>query len=82
MHPEIKKFWEKSGKEIHAYNFSTVSIWFIYSNPSYYDQGGPPPPFKEDVVCIISGFGKQYFLLGSSYDQDQMLRIVRLKAFI
>ena len=82
MHPEIKKFWKTSGKEIHSYQSSTTYIWFIYSSPSYYDQDGPPPPLKEEVVCMETSKGKRYFLLGSEYDQDQMLRLVKLKAFL
>jgi len=85
MHPDIKAFWEKQGKIIHAYDFSTHKFWFIYSDPEYYNQGGPPPPLKEDTVCIelkSVNVGKRYYLQGANYSEEDMLKVIKMKAFL
>lgn len=82
MHPEIKKFWERRGKSLGGYSFSGLDVWFIRSDPEYYDQGGPPPPLKKDIVYIRSGKDKKYRLDDLCYSEEKMLRLIKMKAFI
>lgn len=97
MNSLIKKFWEHNGVPVHSYKFGNHSnsfgarepsqFWFLYSDPDYYNQDGPPPPLKEDIVCV-RWFNKSeiwctdYYLRNKKYTEDEMLRIISLKAFI
>lgn len=87
MHPEIEKFWKDSGKTIGGFTSAQCHYWFVISDSDYYNQGGPPPPLKHDVVCIrwVGDNGewlKKYYLCGGSYTEAEMLKIIKLKAFI
>ena len=81
MHPEIKKFWESRGKSIGGYNFSVLDVWFIRSDPAYYDQGGPPPPLKDDIIFMSTKI-KPYCMGKLWYSEAEMLRIIKQKAFL
>jgi hypothetical protein len=81
MHPDIKKFWENFGRPIGGYSFSAVDVWFVRSDPEYYDQGGPPPPLNEDII-FMNGKNNPYRMHGQWYSEEEMLKIIKMKAFL
>jgi hypothetical protein len=82
MHPDIIKFWEKLGKmganpdilEI----TETVSrlYWFVYY-PEFSEYKYEYVAWKQSDEETIS-----YYFLGSSYNEAEMLRLIKLKAFL
>lgn len=83
----IKKFWEKNGVPIRSYQFSQHHLWFLCSDPGYYNQDGPPPPLRKDMVCRRSfdenkNWKDFYYFEDKIYSEKDMLRIIELKAFI
>lgn len=85
MHPEIKKFWEQLGHTLMGYSLPNIEIWAIVSDPEYYNQGGPPPPLDEDIVFFLSKKNpimKPYIFEYKSYSEEEMLRMIKLKAFL
>jgi len=81
MHPDIKEFWEKRGQSIGGYSFSAIDVWFVISDPEYYNQGGPPPPLKDDIIYMSAKI-KNYRLNDLWYSEEEMLRIIKQKAFL
>ena len=86
MNQKIKEFWKFNGKEVRGYTTPVMDYWFIVSDPDYYDQGGPPPPLTKDVIYIkskLDGVEKEvYFFEFQRFSEEEMLKIIRLKAFI
>ena len=73
MHPEIKKFWQDEGYSISNEDqttFGTVSGYKTVINA----------PFISMIETLA--FGDQYRFKGEWYSEEEMLRIIRLKAFI
>lgn len=81
MHPEIKKFWKDAG-------------YSIESEPGYItDPGGNRIQLgtitaykKTDLKFAVSkietiAFGDQHRFNGEWYSEEEMLRIIKLKAF-
>jgi hypothetical protein len=81
IHPYIKKFWESRDQSIGSYSFSGLAIWFIISDPEYYNQGGPPPPLKKDII-YMSSKPKPYCMNERWYSEEEMLKIIGLKSFL
>lgn len=83
MHPNIKKFWENKGKPIWTYQGMVVEVWFICSDTNYYNRGGAP--MRKDIVCAKANDAdaKLYYYLDlKMYGEAEMLKIIKLKAFI
>lgn len=73
MHPEIRKFWETDGKEIVCIDKSTGKLTNV---PMYLVDGvivACRPYIDGDIV---------YYLMGQWYYEAEMLRRVKLKAFL
>jgi hypothetical protein len=68
MHPEIRKFWEDAGHKL--IGPSLIDTWEIHR--------GPGPFYLIDVVC----HGNRHRINKEWYSEEEMLRIIRLKAFI
>jgi hypothetical protein len=85
MHTEIEDFWRKRGKIIQMYDFTTHKFWYVYSNPDYYDQGGPSPPLIRDMLCRESKLVKSdkvYYFECITYSEKVMLKMIKMMAFI
>ncbi len=52
---ELWNLWQDIfGKgKIGAYHMNAYAIYHYISNEAYYNQGGPPPPINDDILCII-----------------------------
>ena len=70
MHPDIKKFWEDTGHTLHGP--SLIDSWTIYV-----DTGGVIPIYLIETVC----HGDRYRFKKEWYSEEEMLRIIKLKAF-
>jgi hypothetical protein len=73
MHPEIKKFWQDEGYSIPFQDdpaLGTVS--------GYKPIDGAPYISKIEILA----FGDKYRFKGEWYSEEEMLRIIHLKAFI
>jgi len=70
MHPEILKFWEEQYHIIHYYHNSLYEVWYI----DYIGYN----------ICMIdkSNKNKRYYLDSKSYLEEEMLKIIKLKAFL
>lgn len=68
MHPEIKKFWENSGHELVGPSF--IETWEILI--------GDGCIRRIETVC----HGDSYRYNEKWYSEEEMLRIIRLKAFL
>lgn len=80
MHPNIIKFWEKLGKMCANPDIleitETVSrlYWFVYyPEISEYEYVASKPSDKEEIT---------YYLNGDSYNEAEMLKIIKLKIFL
>ncbi len=80
MHPDIRKFWEDAG--------------YVISEPGYIDsmgsriQMGTITGYKalspNPCICLIEviAFGDKHRINGQWYSEEEMLKIIKLKAFI
>jgi len=88
MHPEIEKFWNNAGYRIGIYSssksFNNSSMWRYYyqlenKNGCMIEAGASDPCDyyeNKDASCKI------YYLNNSEYCEEDMLRLIRLKAFL
>ena len=67
MNSEIKKFWEKLG---HVSGPTLINSWEIYI--------GDGPIYRIETIA----HGNKYRFENKWYSEEEMLRIVRLKAFL
>lgn len=75
LHPEIKKFWEKYG----IVNCIDEPTSHIKNVPFYYiskKSGGT------ETIAIPVGNELAYFFGGKCFYEEDMLRVIKLKAFI
>jgi hypothetical protein len=72
MHPQIKKFWRDAGYRVEK-NDITGTIYGYKGLP-----GGPISISKIETLA----FGNRHRFNGIWYSEEEMLRIIRLKAFI
>jgi hypothetical protein len=80
MHPEIKKFWQDSGYEIQSdthdmENGHIDTLWWGY----------PKDVSKDNIQLALMADdwdSPVYLLSTQAYEEDYMIRIVRLKAFL
>jgi hypothetical protein len=68
MHPEIKKFWEDAGHILHGP--SLIESWEIHI--------GHAPIWRIETVC----HGDRHRFNGEWYSEEEMLRIIKQKAFL
>jgi hypothetical protein len=68
MHPEIKKFWEDAGHMVRGPTL--INSYEIYV--------GQAPIWRIETIA----HGNRYRFNSEWYSEEEMLRIVRLKAFI
>jgi len=76
MHPDIQKFWEKLGKIDFDLLETPVSVFYwyvIYTETKNYTYVASKPLNTEIV---------KYYFRGNSFDETEMLRIIKLKAFL
>lgn len=73
MHPTIKKFWEDAGWDIS--NEDQIGTGTV---SGYKHIGGPWPISKIKTLA----FGATYAFDDKWYSEEEMLRIVKLKAFL
>lgn len=50
---ELWSLWIECFEKIGAVILTSHTIYFHISDEVYYNQGGPPPPMNEDILCII-----------------------------
>ena len=74
MHPEILKFWEEQYHIIRYYHNSFHEVWYI-------DYIGYNNGYN---ICMIdkSNKNKRYYLDSKSYLEEEMLKLIKLKAFL
>lgn len=72
MHPEIKDFWIKAGHTPHGGHPPTY-IWEINIH-----LGGPLSIYLIETVC----HGNRYRYNKEWYSEEEMLKIIKLKAFL
>ena len=70
MHPEIRKFWETTSE--------IVGPTLIGSYEIYVPVGGPLPIFRIETIA----HGNKYRFDGKWYSEEEMLRLVKMKAFL
>lgn len=85
MHPEIKKFWREAGytyieNEDQASHVTALDGEVIYLGTvtGYLNLGGPFNITRMDTLA----FGDQHRYKGVWYTEEQMLKIVKMKAFL
>ncbi len=82
MHPDIIKFWDKISKVCVCPDKLEISetlfrlYWFVY----YYEA----TKYKYEYVACKSSDKETitYYFRGASYDETEMLQIIKLKAFL
>lgn len=72
MHPEIKKFWEKAGHTLY-HTPPPMDLWEVHIH-----TGGDLPIYRIETVC----HGNEYRFDNHWYSESEMLRVIRLKAFL
>ena len=77
MHPEIRKFWEDAGYEIEIYSTKDKKK-LAYG----YKGLKSPNQFNNDWSCATLMFGNQYRFNGNWLSEEDLLKIIKLKAFI
>ncbi len=85
MHPEIKKFWQEAGYSYIENEDQTSSVIrrdgkVIYLGivTGHLPLDGPLPIARMDTLA----FGDQHRFKEKWYSEEQMLRIIKLKAFL
>jgi hypothetical protein len=73
IHPEIKKFWEEAGHTV--VGPSLIDSWEIHIST---DPTGVWPLYRIEIIC----HGDRYRYNGQWYSEEEMLRIIKLKAFL
>jgi len=81
---EIIKYWRKKyGQAIGCITYGDREIYFYKSDPAYYDQGGPPPPLFSDILAIGKNGSYKYILDDCFHlKKDEMIRRIKLLAFL
>lgn len=70
MHPEIKKFWNDIGHVVHGpTSMGSYEIHIPNKNFSIY---------KIEIVC----YGDEYRFNNRWYSEEEMFKIIKLKAFL
>ena len=75
MHPEIIKFWERAGFTIAAYHTSDLPrpiVWFKIKDDKSYGAA---------ALTGVDGITR-YFIDDSNYSEEEMLKLIKLKAFL
>lgn len=72
MHPEIKEFWEKTGHKL--VGPTAIDSWEIYIKLETWLGSA----FKIETVC----HGDRYRFENEWYSEEEMLKLIKLKAFI
>lgn len=85
MHPEIKKFWQEAGytyieneDQTHSVTGPDGKAIYLGTVTGHLPLGGPLLIARLDTLA----FGKEHRFKEKWYSEEQMLRIVRLKAFL
>jgi hypothetical protein len=83
MHPEIKKFWEKSENKViidilqdDLWTFYWVLIDDLGRQIRFVGQSAPQLPGTKEASCTI------YFFESKSVTEQIMLKIIKLTAFL
>lgn len=91
FHPEVKKFWEDNGWKIIPWSiwdvrYKTIKSWIREKAPTVTEYG------LKLNSCIVARFFEidgelqlRYFLDPfdkKMYSEDEMLRVIKMKAFI
>jgi len=85
MHPDIKKFWQEEGytyieneDQTSSITASDGKVIYLGTVTGYLPLGGWLPISRMDTLA----FGDQHRYKGVWYSEEQMLRIIKLKAFL
>ncbi len=78
---EIQDFWIRGGKKVAGILGNT---YFVYdcSDETYYAQGGPPPPLRKDILAYGTAENMKYQFDNKWYDQEGILRVIKLAIFL
>lgn len=79
MHPEIEQFWRNANYEVAHLGNIEVRAYLRIPEDRYDD------PASLDLLagaCIFDKQSDRYIFDGSEYSEEDMLRIIRLKAFL
>ncbi len=79
---EIQDLWIRARKKIGSLSSSEFLFIFHRSDEAYYDQGGPPPPIPNDLLAQGKDKVIYYKLDGEWRTESDMLRLLKLKAFL
>ena len=75
MHPDIKKFWESGPPEwrkVYITEFEGTYVWYVIPGNQQYS-----------TIAVKEGDSPiTYMLKTQEYTEEQMLRIIKLKAFL
>jgi len=71
MNPEIRKFWEETGCQLAEYSGAHIKYW---------NYAGNDMPWV--AYTYVSDDKIQYIYNWVFYTEDQMLRLIKLKAFL
>lgn len=71
MHPEIKKFWEEIGEV--DLTLSAPIVYYVVQRKS---------DLQYITIAEITDDSATYYYNDSSYTEDEMLRIIRMDAFL
>lgn len=83
MNPLIKKFWEnKAPVGYYKSDINKMELWFLCSDSDYYNRDGPPPPKLKDVIYMRRSQVTAYYFENKIYSEEDMLKIIKMKAFI
>jgi hypothetical protein len=82
MHPEIEKFWVRLGYSI-IIDILEDDLWKFYYvlmkngiEVGFAGVSDPQSPGTKNAFCTI------YFMDGQHHSEQEMLRIIKLKAFL
>ena len=89
MHPEIEKFWEDQGYSIVLSDSRTKPdpeswrfMYFLMIDNRYKGYVAYSERYYQSFCYVLSPKAVKYLLDGRYYSEEEMLRFIRLKAFL
>jgi hypothetical protein len=74
MHPDIQQFWKETYDTIYLTEFDDIVYWYVIRNLAA----------SPTIAKCIRGSDKPvvYYFDDQEYTEEQMLRLIKLKAFL